>query len=129
MGSVNVHEAKTHFSRLLSPSGAGRRAGDRSRRTPGCAAGSGWGRASRTGARRRSGQVRGTRGLRRPAARRRPGQVRGAAAPEVRVLIDTQCWLWMCATPERLSRKTQALLLDPLTERLLSVASIWELTI
>lgn len=47
----------------------------------------------------------------------------------MRVLIDTQCWLWMCATPERLSRKTQALLLDPRTERLLSVASIWELTI
>jgi PIN domain nuclease of toxin-antitoxin system len=35
----------------------------------------------------------------------------------------------MCASPERLSRKTQALLLDPRTERLLSVASIWELTI
>ncbi len=35
----------------------------------------------------------------------------------------------MCAQPERLSRKTRTLLLDLETERLLSAASVWELTI
>jgi len=47
----------------------------------------------------------------------------------VRLLIDTQCWLWMSAAPERLSKRTQELLRDPGTARLLSVASIWELVI
>jgi len=47
----------------------------------------------------------------------------------VRLLIDTQCWLWMSASPERLSKRTQELLRDAGTERLLSVASIWELAI
>ena len=47
----------------------------------------------------------------------------------MRVLIDTQCWLWMSASPERLSKRTQELLRDAGTERLLSVASIWELAI
>jgi len=35
----------------------------------------------------------------------------------------------MCAEPERLSRRTQSLLLAVDTVRLLSVASIWELSI
>ena len=47
----------------------------------------------------------------------------------MRVLIDTQCWLWMSASPERLSKHTQELLRDAETVRLLSVASIWELAI
>jgi PIN domain nuclease of toxin-antitoxin system len=47
----------------------------------------------------------------------------------MKLLIDTQCWLWMNASPEKLSRKTQALLLDPSTERMLSAASIWEIGI
>ena len=47
----------------------------------------------------------------------------------MRLLIDTQCWLWMSASPERLSKRTQELLRDAGTERLLSVASIWELAI
>jgi PIN domain nuclease of toxin-antitoxin system len=47
----------------------------------------------------------------------------------MKVLIDTQCWLWMNASPERLSRETRALLLNPDTVRLLSAASIWEIGI
>ena len=47
----------------------------------------------------------------------------------MRLLIDTQCWLWMSASPERLSKQTQELPRDAGTERLLSVASIWELAI
>ena len=47
----------------------------------------------------------------------------------MKVLIDTQCWLWMNASPEKLSRRTRALLIEPDTERLLSVASIWEIGI
>ena len=47
----------------------------------------------------------------------------------MKVLIDTQCWLWMNVSPEKLSRRTHALLMEPDTERLLSVASIWEMGI
>jgi PIN domain nuclease of toxin-antitoxin system len=47
----------------------------------------------------------------------------------VKVLIDTQCWLWLCVSPERFSKSTLASLADPGTERLLSSASIWEIVI
>jgi PIN domain nuclease of toxin-antitoxin system len=47
----------------------------------------------------------------------------------MRLLLDTQCWLWMNASPERLSERTRALLLARSTQRLLSVASIWEIAI
>jgi PIN domain nuclease of toxin-antitoxin system len=47
----------------------------------------------------------------------------------MKLLIDTQCWLWMNASPERLSERTRALLLARSTKRLLSVASIWEIAI
>jgi PIN domain nuclease of toxin-antitoxin system len=47
----------------------------------------------------------------------------------MRVLIDTQCWLWMNASPEKLSPRTRSLLRRRTTERLLSVASIWEIGI
>jgi PIN domain nuclease of toxin-antitoxin system len=47
----------------------------------------------------------------------------------MRLLIDTQCWLWMNASPERLSERTRALLLARSTQRLISVASIWEIAI
>jgi len=47
----------------------------------------------------------------------------------MRVLVDTQCWLWMNASPERLSGPTRTLLMDPGTVRLLSAASIWEIGI
>jgi len=47
----------------------------------------------------------------------------------VKVLIDTHCWLWLCASPERLSRKTLDRLAHRGTERLLSAASVWEIVI
>jgi PIN domain nuclease of toxin-antitoxin system len=47
----------------------------------------------------------------------------------VKVLIDTQCWLWMNVSPERLSERTRAMLLAPSTERILSAASVWEIGI
>jgi len=47
----------------------------------------------------------------------------------MKLLIDTQCWLWMNASPEKLSRRTHGLLMDPGTERLLSAVSIWEIGI
>jgi PIN domain nuclease of toxin-antitoxin system len=47
----------------------------------------------------------------------------------VKVLIDTQCWLWLCVSPERFSQKTLDRLVDADTERLLSAASIWEMVI
>jgi PIN domain nuclease of toxin-antitoxin system len=47
----------------------------------------------------------------------------------VKVLIDTHCWLWLCASPERLSERTLARLAAPDTERWLSSASVWEIVI
>jgi len=47
----------------------------------------------------------------------------------VKLLLDTQCWLWMNTAPERFSLKTKRLLLASSTRRLLSVASIWEIGI
>lgn len=47
----------------------------------------------------------------------------------MRLLIDTQCWLWMNASPDRLSERTRSLLLARSTKRLLSVASVWEIAI
>ncbi len=47
----------------------------------------------------------------------------------MKILIDTQCWLWLCASPERFSAATLARLADPRTERLLSSASVWEMVI
>jgi len=47
----------------------------------------------------------------------------------VTVLIDTHCWLWLCASPERFSKGTLERLSDPACVRLLSAASVWELVI
>lgn len=47
----------------------------------------------------------------------------------MRVLLDTQCWLWMRAAPQRLSARSRRLLTDPANELLLSAASVWELAI
>lgn len=47
----------------------------------------------------------------------------------MRILIDTHCWLWLCAEPERFSKATFARLADPDCQRLLSSASIWEIAI
>jgi len=47
----------------------------------------------------------------------------------VRVLLDTQVWLWMLAAPERLSRKSRALVVSADNELVLSAASTWEIAI
>ena len=47
----------------------------------------------------------------------------------MRVLVDTQCWLWMHLAPERFSGKTRRLLQRRETDLLLSTASIWEIAI
>ena len=47
----------------------------------------------------------------------------------MKVLIDTHCWLWLCVTPERFSRRTLDRLASRETERLLSAASVWEMVI
>ncbi|MES1208702.1 MAG: type II toxin-antitoxin system VapC family toxin [Pseudomonadota bacterium] len=47
----------------------------------------------------------------------------------MKVLIDTHCWLWLCAEPERFSPPVLARLADPHTKRLLSAISVWELVI
>lgn len=47
----------------------------------------------------------------------------------MRLLIDTQCWLWMQTEPERFSAATLKILRNPDNARLLSVASAWEIAI
>jgi len=47
----------------------------------------------------------------------------------VRVLLDTQVWLWMLAAPERLSEPSRALVVSTDNELLLSAASAWEIAI
>lgn len=47
----------------------------------------------------------------------------------MKLLLDTQCWLWMQAAPERLSESTRASLVDMDNVLLLSAASSWEIAI
>jgi PIN domain nuclease of toxin-antitoxin system len=47
----------------------------------------------------------------------------------VRLLIDTQCWLWLNAAPERLSPTTLSLLESDDTDLLLSAVSAWEIAV
>ena len=47
----------------------------------------------------------------------------------MRILVDTQCWLWMNATPERLSAGVRRRLLAADTTLYLSAASAWEIAI
>ena len=47
----------------------------------------------------------------------------------MRVLVDTQCFLWLQAEPERLSQRTRNLLAAPANDLLLSAASAWEIAI
>jgi len=42
----------------------------------------------------------------------------------VRVLLDTQCWLWMQAEPDRFRSETRKLLLDPSNELFLEALPI-----
>lgn len=45
----------------------------------------------------------------------------------MKLLLDTQCWLWMQAAPERFSQTSRALLDDPDNVLLLSPVSAWEI--
>ena len=47
----------------------------------------------------------------------------------MRILLDTQCWLWMAAFPEKLSPRTRELVEDERHELYLSAASAWEIAI
>jgi PIN domain nuclease of toxin-antitoxin system len=47
----------------------------------------------------------------------------------VKLLLDTQCWLWWFAQPERLSEDAIASIADETNELWFSVASIWEIGI
>ncbi len=47
----------------------------------------------------------------------------------MRILVDTHCWLWMLAQPERFSPATRELLEDAGNELFLSAASSWEIAI
>ncbi|MBD2564238.1 MULTISPECIES: type II toxin-antitoxin system VapC family toxin [Nostoc] len=47
----------------------------------------------------------------------------------MKLLLDTQCWLWWFAQPERLNEEVIAHIADENNELWLSVASIWEIGI
>lgn len=47
----------------------------------------------------------------------------------MRVLLDTQVWLWMVQDPGRLDSDARKHLLDPSSVLLLSAASAWEIAI
>jgi len=47
----------------------------------------------------------------------------------MKILLDTQCWLWWFAQPERLNEQAIALIADDSNELWFSVASIWEIAI
>lgn len=47
----------------------------------------------------------------------------------MKILLDTQCWLWMAASPERFSAAARALVEASDNELCLSAASAWEIAI
>ena len=47
----------------------------------------------------------------------------------MRILLDTQCWLWMSLAPERLSARARRLVEDQENVLYLSAASAWEIAI
>ncbi|MDF5720767.1 MAG: type II toxin-antitoxin system VapC family toxin [Rhizonema sp. PD37] len=47
----------------------------------------------------------------------------------MKLLLDTQCWLWWFAQPERLNSETIAQIDNETNELWLSVASVWEMGI
>ncbi|MEX0272131.1 type II toxin-antitoxin system VapC family toxin [Leptolyngbyaceae cyanobacterium UHCC 1019] len=47
----------------------------------------------------------------------------------MKLLLDTQCWLWWFAQPNRLNQEAIAQIADEANELWLSVASIWEISI
>lgn len=55
--------------------------------------------------------------------------VRLQRASEMRLLLDTQVFLWWNEADPRLSRRVRQLLSDPANSLYLSVASAWEMTL
>ncbi|MCF3607209.1 type II toxin-antitoxin system VapC family toxin [Planktothrix agardhii 1033] len=47
----------------------------------------------------------------------------------MKLLLDTQCWLWWFAQPERLNQEVIAQIADESNELWFSVASVWEIGI
>lgn len=47
----------------------------------------------------------------------------------MKLLLDTQVWLWSLVRPERIGDEARALMQDPATELVLSAASSWEISI
>ena len=47
----------------------------------------------------------------------------------MKLLIDTQCWLWWFAEPDRLQEATITQIVDETNELWFSVASVWEMGI
>jgi PIN domain nuclease of toxin-antitoxin system len=47
----------------------------------------------------------------------------------MKILLDTQCWLWMAAAPERLSARARGLVDSTENDLFLSAASAWEIAI
>lgn len=47
----------------------------------------------------------------------------------MKLLLDTQCWLWWFAQPERLNQEAIAHIANENNELWLSVASVWEIGI
>ncbi len=47
----------------------------------------------------------------------------------MRLLLDTQCWLWWFAQPEKLSENVIEQIVDETNEVWFSVASVWEMGI
>ena len=47
----------------------------------------------------------------------------------MRILLDTQCWLWWIAAPEKLSQSARRRIADKRNTVFLSAASSWEIAI
>ena len=47
----------------------------------------------------------------------------------MKILLDTQCWLWWIATPEKLSQNVRRQIADKRNTIYLSAASSWEIAI
>ena len=47
----------------------------------------------------------------------------------MKILLDTQCWLWMASSPERFSVHARSLVETRVNELYLSAASAWEIAI
>jgi PIN domain nuclease of toxin-antitoxin system len=47
----------------------------------------------------------------------------------VKVLLDTQVWIWMLSAPERLSKRGRSIVVSMEHELVLSAASAWEIAI